>query len=361
VALAAAGYAFLPRARTALLAFVVLLALQGWWSPVTHRGGDEIAAAPLPAALRQGQPRTPRNIYLLQFDALVSREAFDQLLRKDAPIGEPPWEKPLADAGMRSVANAFAAGDSTIPSFQRLLALGDDVRVRDFRRYFGGAMPVPGYVAAHKLGYKVQFLYSSSYFGRHVGGHVDHFYPVETTDVCDFVPRNFLLAACSPNLPFLKQLTGADTDDTAARARLLSEIRGRVVHAAKAPQRWLTVAYVWSPGHTLAQHDYGSAQSRRSYAESFAREGARAATIASELVAFIRREDPGAVVVVSGDHGAWVTRGAETSLPRELVDLDHRGVGLFLQPADFCRKRIPDRGYDAGFLLRDLLLCLLEE
>ena len=85
---------------------------------------------------------------------------------------------------------------------------------------------------------------------------------------------------------------------------------------------------------------------------------------ARRLVESIRSRDRDPVIVIFGDHGPWLTRGARPGdvfdgkpLTDATIDLDRRGILLGVYPRDFCVDAIT-RLPDSARLFSVMLDCL---
>ncbi len=373
VAVFTGGFAFIrfPAARYAAYVFLVLFAIQNWLFATTTqlvRGPSTppVADAALVAAtanLRDAK----RNLYVLLFDAMVSDEAFAVLFKPWSQLADLPWKPALLAEGMAHYRSAYSPAYVSQSSFYRMLSLGTPiVDDRDVPRgFFGGSLPVPAYDIARAAGLRSEFLSSSSYFGVKSGHHVDYFFPERVTGLCAFVATEFLGIACRRWMLDLARELGIDhqapgefavtpTQETS----LLPQIERRVLAVRDSGSNWLTIAYVWTPGHVLPEHDFRDKRDVAKYIALFDREAVETARIAAGLVRMIKSIDPRGVIVVAGDHGARLTQRGESELPEDVTELDWRGVGFFVYPPTECAAVFRNPGYDLGYILRDLYSCV---
>ncbi len=364
-----AAFVRIPAARPAAYAFLLIfVALNLLFQPKQGRARDAVPPPePVSAAsMRENLARANRNVYLIAFDALISEESFDRFFRRHSNLQELPWTRVLVGHGMAAYDRALAADSYSTSSFMRTLAFGAKLgptaaveNFADFKDFFGGALPVPAYDVARAAGMRSQFLSSSSYFGVRNGSHIDYLYPEKAGQFCWFVPEDLFGIACRPWMadivrPYGLILAYEVVDDWP----LIAKIKRRVAIAAAAPDRWLTIAYASVPGHTDAAFDIRDEQALVEYVARFDTNSVKAARMLSELVGAIKTADPGAVIVVTGDHGARLTQKVQRELAPAMVELDMRGVGFFVYPADTCAETFRRPGYDLGLVLHDLFLCL---
>jgi hypothetical protein len=139
-------------------------------------------------------------------------------------------------------------------------------------------------------------------------------------------------------------------------------VRQRIRVAARDGRPWLTLAYVFSPRHVVQSYNYHRAGDRDAYRREFARNQSEAAREIDELIATIREVDPGAIVLVFGDHGALMSRGTEYRDDPEFYVLDRHGVRMAIWPGGVCAREI-DAASGGGFItvamaVRAIITCL---
>ena len=83
---------------------------------------------------------------------------------------------------------------------------------------------------------------------------------------------------------------------------------------------------------------------------------------------YIVSRDPGAVVIIIGDHGAHLFRGPQKAIraqafsenplvPLENILEDQHGINFAVYPADFCVNRM-SKSVSTQFLIENLISCL---
>ena len=294
-------------------------------------------------------------IYLIGFDALISKAAFDHFLGLP---GEPVWNATLKDLGFNVIADAIAAGNATRPSFHNLLNLGNGVDVENPGKFFSRIELNPAYKVFDEAGYQVQFLSSTSYFGAGIGKSIAHFYPSSLSGFCDFIPQSFGILMCRrPVRKFLRNLMGEFAEPNALEQHFLERIE-----ITKHQPNWITVAYLLSPGHTPSYGEYrfDDVVAKQKYISNFQVKSIEASAKINKIVSSILYSQPEAIIIVFGDHGAWMTRGAElgkSPYTKEEIDLDQLGITFAAYPSDFCSKHFK-KGYRVEKLVPNLMDCL---
>ena len=306
-----------------------------------------------------------KNVYLIGFDALISREAGDRLYGGAAL----PHYDYLRRSGFRTIDRAYSADWNTRPSFSRMFNFDWPVDVP--AKAVGRLANLGGNAAAFRRfaanGYRTQYLFSTGYFGDH-SDSIDFYFPKPGFGICKFLNRDFFYFICHPAA--VAFINGAifDTKGIYSNEEQADVLRRRTMSAARDEQPWFTFNYLYHPGHTNLDHDYRSAEQRAKFSEGFLDRLGRMEPWLEKTVGHVLAEDPDSVVLVMGDHGAWLTRGmsAEQILAgtpefgrAEAIE-DRYGVTLAVYPADFCAQRIGE-GVSTLYLLRSVLQCLAGE
>jgi hypothetical protein len=358
----------LAAARRGLVLFAGLFMLisigKAGWSTATEPAYATQQRASAPSADRP----PARSVYAFGFDALASSRGLATLFG----VREHPTRAVLESLGFRAY-DTFSAGEHTLSTFGRMFMLGDEFNHTIARTFFNGMRPVPLYDRLRAMGLRIQFLYATEYFG--VDAHrIDYFYPNRATPyICEFVDVRYALFACRPwfraamerwlGIRLIARAIYAKRDDDVEFER----IRARFAKAASDDARWFSFAHLWFPGHTALDYRFDDAVAADRYRARYLEQLEQVAIYARQLVASIRERDPNAVIVIFGDHGPGLTRGASVGdrfdgkpLTADVIELDRRGILLGIHPRDFCIERI-GRMADSAPLLRAVLECLGED
>ncbi len=117
----------------------------------------------------------------------------------------------------------------------------------------------------------------------------------------------------------------------------------RIKETTKSHDKWLTLSYISSPGHTPLDFSIYKPEDIIKYSKEFASEkDPQAASYILELIKNISENDQEYVIFILGDHGAWISRGIEKKVPamrpitpREFFQERHAVVAA-VYPKDFC-------------------------
>jgi hypothetical protein len=127
---------------------------------------------------------------------------------------------------------------------------------------------------------------------------------------------------------------------------------------------FILFTYVYSPiGHTPIVYDHTNMKEREEYRNFFYFGANEAGKFLNSALDAVRANDPNAIVLVFGDHGAWLSRGITASDDPEFFYRDRHRI-FFASMIGSHKCNSPDRVYSAGryntpsrFLV-DVLICL---
>lgn len=287
-----------------------------------------------------------RNIYIIGFDALVSREA----LKKIFNIERSPAYEWLEQNGFQ-LKDIRSAGDQTLTTYGSILSLSTDVHPRTVRRLFNGSQTGPLYKLLKNSGYKIQFNYENDYFG--VGpGKIDLFYPESADEnFCEYKDKRWGYYICS----FIKRVD--EGGENLVKLRLRKNIENYLNTIKNRPSgKWFSIVHFWFPGHTLGGYGYDKDFLEfKGYYESSQVDLKYAF---EKLTSEIAAKDPSGIIIFHGDHGAYAYKGRNMNAVKDGEydsDLDSRSV-LFAAPKNinYCINR-----YDSQVLnyIVSLIYC----
>ncbi|MDH3691979.1 MAG: hypothetical protein OEU36_21265 [Gammaproteobacteria bacterium] len=326
-------------------ALVVLFVLQVFgdflWNQ--HQGEAKLAeTAKFPKHFTFPKFKQTPNVYLISFDALIP----EAIAAKFLNIEEIEYISVMRDADLRIFKNAFSDRVPTKESLNSILAMDlayfDSMPAPERYLFASGQINSPLYEIFRRNGYKVQFFYSSSYFGASHKAKLDHYGVANDGGLCDHIDNDYSLMGYCLSI-FSDFRVKFFEKGHSEYPKLLID---RIKEVGKSPNNWLTLAYVYSPGHTKTSFDPYNSEHLRKYGEAFReKRDFEAAAYIKELIRAIYENDPSAVLLIFGDHGAWISRGlwqkkqiAENSpLTREEIFQDRHAIAAALYPKDFCR------------------------
>jgi hypothetical protein len=285
--------------------------------------------------------KTRPNVYFIAFDALMPRV----LVRKFLELETTPYHDFL-DAHFRRFRNMFADIPSTIGSLNSLLAFDFNyyktIERRKWRYIFSGRIPSPLLEIFKHNGYTTNTLFQRPYFGEwhKKGPYVDNYFTDRGNGVCEFLNEDFskfvFLGYCQLRttklfISLLKRLNLSN--DLNEIDFLLANLRSGLDEGK--PQMFL--GYIFSPKHTPNAFDWQKTKHVREYRRTYLRNSSTTAEYFEQLITFISREDPSAILYVFGDHGAFTSRGAKMKDNDETLHFQGRsGIYGGIYPPDRC-------------------------
>jgi hypothetical protein len=285
-----------------------------------------------------------RNLYVLFFDALVNRRA----LEKTFNFYEYNYLDKLASIGFREVKGVISASDDSNPTFVRVLT-GHDSSNASWAagKYISGFYDTTVYDVLRRNGIRIQVLMPGRDHGEN-SNRLNYFFP-EARGIrsCDRASSSFIYGLCSKKVAFLlDKIFGLVS--AATPFELISKIIARVEYTKKSSHQWLTLAYIWLPGHGDRLADPYHAES---FKRGFRMQSPLVINEIERLVQGIRDLDPDPVIVIMGDHGSLIFNEGILGKPNEVegrpydsidLTLDHWGIALSVFPKSFCREQLVD-------------------
>ena len=253
--------------------------------------------------------KTRPNVYFIAFDALMPRV----LVRKFLELETTPYHDFL-DAHFRRFRNMFADKVATRRALNSLLAFDLDYFARFGKKpgLFSGRIPSPLLEIFKHNGYTTNTLYQNPRFGKEKGPYVDNYFTERGYGVCEVLNEDFkyltFLGYCQ--LRTMKSFTSLLerlnlSNDLNEIDFLLANLRSGLDEGK--PQMFLS--YIFSPKHTPKSFRWRKSETVDKYRQTYLRNSSTTAEYFEQLITFISREDPSAILYVFGDHGAFVSRG----------------------------------------------------
>ena len=336
------------------LAFGMIVSIQFLIKEVTFEMGSIATPRIAEAPTFQRHP----NVYFLSFDALIPTDVVDFFLH----LPEPAYSVYLKEHGFREVKNSFAVSVPTRPSLNTIAAVDTNYCDRLGEECLGlviGKHPSPLYTVFKKNGYETVFANHSNYFGNKRGPYLDR-YIVEKFEVCRYIPENWaFLGYCwlekhfSLNLLFKIIYPGQSAESLIAKGIKTS------------PHFFMT--YIFSPTHVPRKYDTYNPTHFKYYRRVFQNNQIETVRLIETLIEAIKTRDPNSVVIIFGDHGAFISRSwkqrqgkrdpAGIVWTEDLMILESHRVALFVYPKDFCVDEISEL-YTLNQLGRSVAKCL---
>jgi len=130
----------------------------------------------------------------------------------------------------------------------------------------------------------------------------------------------------------------------------------------------ITFHYIYNPiGHSPLSYSHGNQQQRADYLKQFSVRSKRAADVMKELVDIIKKQDPKALVLIFGDHGAWLSRGVKYKEDSQFFMKDRHMIELaVLKTEHKCAESDQVFRYASAYatpsrVLAGMLRCLAED
>ena len=295
-----------------------------------------------------------RNVYLLGAESLPSAKAYRELYG----VEELPHEDWLRANGFRVLDHAYSADDTTLKNYSRMFEFGREITGDDVTRRSVFRTRNATAATFAKAGYRMQAIYENTYFGWDEA-LLDYAFPRSAFYACASVPENFFYFLCRDQVvrAINRRVFGASQELT---PQLVTD---RIQAAAASGEPWFTFYHHPFPFHSDNNHSYEDAEAVAAFRERVRHAVPRIGTESLETtVGTILREDPDAVIVAMGDHGAAMTRGARLDEGNEVftkaqVIEDRYGVMVAVYPKDFCANRIIE-GSTTLFLMENVMRCL---
>ena len=284
---------------------------------------DDPVIAPAAAAFR-----TRPNLYFVSFDAIVPRSILRSHLQAESTAFHD-----VVDARMRRFANFFSVADNTLGALTSILALRveQDLAPPCADAFRGGRNTALLQIARHN-DYRVHTMYHSSYLGRRRGPFVDDYLYVWQRTLCDVTDSSVRNAAFWGYCPLFG---GNDKHKVRFEAAIRAVVE-LTMGVASNPQPQFVMAHVQLPGHTEPSFRHTD----RTAFEAFRAQYIRRATVAggylADLIDHLEANDPNAILFVYGDHGPYIARGLEHTLPPDFVTVDGFGALGAVYPPTAC-------------------------
>ncbi|MGI9499417.1 MAG: hypothetical protein ACR2P3_05235, partial [Geminicoccaceae bacterium] len=317
----------------------------------------ELAGSSTTAAF-QSKP----NFYAISFESLLSPYALKHLY--DA--SDMDHFDALRERGFRVLDGAYSAGSATIASLSQVLEYEENLQTSEQMRAVFGSKNTT-YRIFKENGYKVNFMYASNYLGANRGG-ADYFFPEKSFSTCHFLSDSYLYFACHKDFAnWVNQRLFGESSYISVDQHL-ALIKDRVDAIVDSDDPGFIFTHINFPGHTRLDHDYRDTKAISGFADQTRNWIPQIKNYFEDVFDHIIESDPNAVILVYGDHGAWISRGMTSSVadeadsPFSLGDmlLDRHGVAMAIYPNNFCEERIRE-GTSTLLLMRSIFACLSGE
>lgn len=300
------------------------------------------------------------NIYILSYDALIPPEIASEYLG----LEKLDYVSVLEEYNARFFKNTFSDGDATQNSLNKILYL--DPAIWASKRHtqnmaFSGMTPSPVFDIFRSNGYKINTALSGNYLlqGKYVDDFTSH---KKSESYCKFALHWYYLqhlGYCSIKMGVINEvfpLLGDGNIDF--EDQIVENFKARFGKA----QPWLSFIYIISPGHTPRNYTHTAPEQVR-FKKQFNAKQTVAADHLRSLIALISDNDPTGIILVFGDHGAWLSRAVELNEKNAgFILKDRHAVLSAVYPGDACAaywdRASGDRFITPSGLVRRLITCL---
>jgi hypothetical protein len=322
------------------------------------------------------------NIYLLSFDSLIPNEVATKYLG----INEVFYQGVIKEK-FQEIPNSLSFKVPTQPSLNSIMRLDQRTQGLNGNLFAGREPSILGQVF-RRNNYKINTGYSTNFFGRK-GPYIDEYITLgkgvyfEHTTLCidlgnSIRAKSRLLFLCSvyKNLNKLQNknkenklyeklfnILFSDKSSISLAKEWHERIISYIKRNAKIKQSSLTFFYTYSPvGHTSLDYDHKNLEMKKSYQKYFTEGAQLLANDLNDIFEAIKNNDPNSLVIIFGDHGAWMSRSANENQESEFFYQDrHRILMALMKTDNKCSN--PERVYSANYatpsrLLADIFLCL---
>ena len=247
------------------------------------------------------------NLYFVSFDAMVPRALLNKHLRLEMTDFHDLFEKKF-----RRFPNLFVEAIWTMNSLESILSLDAAVYISQLKsleglrgprallNLFSGQKPSPLFSILRKNGYEITTIYKDPMFGRKKGPYVDNYITIYNHTVCSLLDPEVRALAfwgyCS-RIDLEEKRWGDLPVELTAAAITKVDVSG-------GPQ--FVMAHLSYPGHVSGSFQRGNASSFETYRSAYLRRSNFAARQLDAIVRHLEENDPGAILLVYGDHGTWV-------------------------------------------------------
>ena len=301
--------------------------------------------------------RETPNLYFVSFEAMAPRA----LLKKYLGLETTKFHD-LFDINFRRFPNFFANSVKTKKSLNTVLALDVDAYTaqrKEFRamgyhsdpQLFSGRNPSNLLGILHGNGYETTSIYADSHFGDKKGKYINNYITIWNHTVCN------LLDASIRDFSFWGycRFVGKGIDMLSREA--LSVERITKVNAGDKPQ--FVMAHLYPPGHTAKSFRYDDAEQLEEFRRDYINGSERAARYLDLIIRHLEENDPGAILLVYGDHGPFLSQGLQFADDPEFVFQDNYGILGGVYPRDTCAGWFDEASSQGWMTILDAVHALL--
>ncbi len=301
--------------------------------------------------------RETPNLYFVSFDAMAPRA----LLKKYLGLETTKFHD-LFDVSFRRFPNFFANAVKTKNSLNIVLALDVDAYAAQRKelsamgydpdpQLFSGRNPSNLLGILHGNGYETTSIYRDGHFGHEKGKYINNYIISSNEIVCS------LLDAAIRDFSFWGycRLAGKGVDMLSRQA--LSVERITKVNADDKPQ--FVMAHLYAPGHVDKSFRYDDAEQIEAFRRGYIKRSEWAARYLDLIIRHLEENDPGAILLVYGDHGPFLSQRLQFADDPEFFFQDHYGILGGVYPRDTCAGWFDEASSQGYMTILDAVHALL--
>ena len=322
-----------------------------------HLGTSDVPEIVDTTHIRDISFRETPNLYFVSFDAMAPRA----LLKKYLALETTKFHD-LFDGSFRRFQNFFANSVRTTHSLNTILALDVDAYLSQRRELatrdgdpepflFSGQNPANLLGILHENGYETTSIYSDSYFGEEKGKYINNYFTFWNNTVCN------LLDAGIRDFSFWGYCRFSDDRANWSIARDMSAEQITKVNADDKPQ--FVMAHLYAPGHTGQSFRYDDTEQVEAFRREYIDRSETAARYLDLIIRHLETNDPGAILLVYGDHGPILSQGLQFEDDPEFVVQDNYGILGGVYPRDTCAGWFDEASSQGYMTILDAVHALL--
>lgn len=309
------------------------------------------------------------NIYLLSFDSLISQKNADHLmhgLQLDYPTM-------LKDIDFKEIDNAMTVFSPTGPSLNSLVRIKlegfMDIAARYRHLMVSRQVNSMLYQIFTDNGYKIRVAHQGDYFGK--GGNLDSYITATPSlSLCNLPSLPYsMLGACEVSKAIMTTYPGLAVFRGDGGKTWEELFLADIERTVEKKEKFLTLSYIYRPGHTLSTYRY-SPENLADYQQVFQKNQQELTLDMKDLIGKIQKIDPEAIIIIFGDHGAYVSRDNRSLNEQDYIKTydnfseqdwyqDRRGVYLSYHDNGLCEKEFRDLKFVADIGIR-IINCMAE-
>ena len=278
------------------------------------------------------------NLYFVSFDAIEPRALLNKHLQLDTTDFHDLFEERF-----RRFPNLFVDAFASKHSLYTILSLDPSVyasqraalkakgRNNSESYWFSGQNPSPLFGILRDNGYEITTIFENTHFGLKKEPYVDNYItPDKWHTVCDLLDPKIqglsFWGYCSRI-----DLEGRRWGDQFRHPTVASIMK---VDVSGGPQ--FVMAHLNYPGHVTRSYRHGDASQFSAYQARYLKRSNLAAGSLDAIVRHLEENDPGAILLVYGDHGTMASRGVKFADNPVFVVQANYGVLGGVYPRETC-------------------------